>query len=140
MMDHIIYFTDDQGNWWRREWKPQCNEEVFMAGRCQGVKGHTGVHWSYRHCGSFAWDDNDEAPEHDGCSGSIPPDHKEYKTPLEMQKHYYMSHYIDTLVKDPNIIARLEQGDTPEESASLIRPFSIEEIEEFKKNYPDRII
>lgn len=137
--DHILYSTDGRGNWWRREWKQQCDEEVFMAGRCQGVKGHTGVHWSYRPCGSFAWDDNDEAPEHDGCSGSTPPDHKEYKTPLEMQKHYYMSHYEDSVVSDPTVIVMLEKGETPEKGASLTRPLTKEEAEEFKEKYPDRI-
>lgn len=137
--EHILYSTDGRGNWWRREWKPQCNEEVFMSGRCQGVEGHKDVHWSYRPCGSFAWDDNDNDPKHDGCSGSTPPDHKEYKTPLEMQKHYYMSHYEDSVVDDPAIIAMLEKGETPEKGASLTRPLTKEETEKFKKDYPDRI-
>jgi len=137
--DHVLYSTDGKGNWWRREWKSQCNEEVFMSGRCQGVQGHKGVHWSFKPCGSFAWDDNDESPEHDGCSGSTPPDHKEYKTPKEMQQHYYMSHYEDSVVTDPTIIAMLEKGDTPEKSASLTRPLSKEEAEKFKKEYPDRV-
>lgn len=136
----ILYSTDGQGHWWRREWKPQCNEEVFMSGgRCQGVKGHKDVHWSYGPCGSFTWDDNDDDPKHDGCSGSTPPDHKEYKTPLEMQAHYYMSHYEDSEVKDHAIVAMLEKGDTPEEGASLTRPLSKEENERFKEEYGDRL-
>lgn len=137
--EHILYSSDGQGNWWRREWKPQCNEEVFMVGRCQGVQGHKDVHWAYRPCGSFAWDDNDDDLKHEGCSGSTPPDHKEYKTPLEMQAHYYMSHYEDSEVKDPIILAMLEKGDTPEKGASITRPLSKEENEKFLKEYGDRL-
>jgi hypothetical protein len=136
---HVLYSSDGQGNWWRREWKPQCNEEVFMSDRCQGVKGHKDVHWSYRPCGSFAWDDNDDDPKHDGCSGTTPPDHKSYKTPLEMQDHYYLSHYEDSEVKDPAILAMLEKGDTPEDGASITRPLSEKESEKFKEKYGDRL-
>ena len=117
--EHILYSTDGQGKWWRREWKRQCDQEVFFAGRCQGVQGHKDVHWSYRPCGNFAWDDNDADLKHDGCAGSTPPYHKEYKSPLEMQAHYYMNHYEDSEVEDPTILAMLEKGETPEKDASL---------------------
>jgi hypothetical protein len=33
----------------------------------------------------------------------------------------------------------LEKGETPEKGASLTRPLSKEEMEEFKEKYPDRI-
>jgi len=72
----VIYSTDGKGHWIRREWVDQCPEDVFLAARCQGVKGHKGVHWCYKPDGSFAWDDNDDDPQEDGSSGSTPPGHK----------------------------------------------------------------
>jgi hypothetical protein len=119
---NVCYYADGHGRWMRREWKSQCSSKVFIYGRCQGVKGHKGVHWCYSPSGSFTWDDNDADPQHDGCAGSTPPGHKDYVSPAKMQKHYFMSHYSDTDVTDSAIIAMLEKDKTPEPDASINRP------------------
>lgn len=122
---NVAYYTDGKGWWLRREWKPQCSSKVFLSGRCQGVKGHAGVHWCYSPSGSFQWHDNAEDPKHDGCAGSTPPGHKSYVTPVRMQKHYHMSHYTDTKVTDKSIIALLEKDKPPERGASIDRPYVV---------------
>jgi len=119
---NIAYYSNGKGFWLRREWKGQCPSKVFFYGRCQGVKGHKGVHWCYSHSGSFEWADNDEDRKHDGCAGSTPPGHKTYVSPVKMQKHYYMSHYADTEVTDKAVIAMLENDKTPERNASIDKP------------------
>lgn len=119
---NIAYYSDGRGKWIRREWKPQCSSKVFIYGRCQGVKGHKGVHWCYSPCGSFAWADNDDDRQHDGCAGSTPPGHKDYVSPVKMQKHHYIGHYQDTKVTDKAVIAMLERDKTPEKGAAIDRP------------------
>ena len=87
------------------------------------MKGHRGVHWCYSASGDFDWAVNDEAPrDDDAVAGSTPPGHKSYVSPAKMQKHYFMSHYTDTEVKDEAIIAMLEKGKTPERGAAIDRP------------------
>jgi len=125
---HVLYSTDGEGHWHRREWKRQCPEDVFMRGRCQGVEGHKGVHWSFNASGSFCYDDNDNDSTEQGCSGSVPPDHKHYRSPLEMSKYHYMGHYEDSEVTDPEEIARLERGDM-KPGESVTRPCSKEDID-----------
>lgn len=119
---NVVYYTNGNGWWLRREWKPQCSSRVFLSGRCQGVKGHKGVHWCYSPSGSFQWDDNDDDPTHGGCAGSTPPGHKEYLSPVRMQKHYFLSHYTDIEVTDKGIVAMLEKNKTPERNAAIDRP------------------
>lgn len=148
-MPHIHYATDGKGRWWKTEYKRQCPEGVFLRGRCQGVEGHLGVHWSYDAHGSFCYDDNDNDPSEGGCSGSIPPDHKSYRTPLEMSSHYYMSHSTHVEVVDPAEIARLEADDVTE-GESVSRPVDMSKLspeyaaelrqrsEEYKENKPKR--
>lgn len=119
---HVCYYTNGKGYWLRREWKPQCAARVFLSSRCQGVKGHKGVHWCYSPSGDFDWDDNDDDPHEDGCSGVTPPGHKDYVSPVKMEKHHYMSHYADTVVTDQAIIAMLEKGKPPERDAAIDRP------------------
>jgi hypothetical protein len=127
---HVVYSTDGNGNWMRREWKRQCCEGVFLNGACQGVEGHKGVHWSYKEDGSFSYSDNDNDSTEKGCSGSIPPDHETYRTPSQMAAEYYTTQFVDSVVTDPAHIARLEEGD--EEGASFVRPCSVEVVEELR--------
>lgn len=133
---HVLYSTDGKGHWWRVEWKRQCPEGVFMAGRCQGVEGHKGVHWRFNAHGSFCYDDNDNDSSEDGCSGSIPPDHKHYRSPLEMSKHFYMSHKTESEVTDPAEIERLEKGEF-RDGESCTRPCSKEDVERLKDRIDD---
>ena len=93
-----------------------------MYGRCQGVKGHRGVHWCYSASGNFEWAIHDEAPRDDAVAGSTPPGHREYVSPVKMQKHYFLSHHTDMQITDEAIIAMLEKGKTPERGASIDRP------------------
>jgi hypothetical protein len=118
-----MFSTDGEGHWTRREWKEQCPEKVFMAKRCQGVKGHKDVHWCYQPSGCLAWDDNKDDPKHDGCSGSTPPDHEKYITPLEMLNKLWLNHFTDTEVTEPEEIARLER-DEIKDGESINRPCS----------------
>lgn len=62
-----------------------------------------------------------------GCSGTTSPDHKDYKTPLQMQKHYHMSFYKDSKVTNSKEIARLEREDL-KDNESVNRPVSEDEI------------
>ncbi len=119
---HICYYTDGKGSWLRREWKRQCPEQVFLTAECQGVEGHQGVHWYFSPDGSFKWKDNDADPKYNGCGGCTPPGHKEYRSPVQMAKHFFMNHYTDKTVTDPGIIAQLEQDDPPELWASINKP------------------
>ena len=56
-----------------------------------------------------------------------PPGHDSYRTPLEMQVHYYMTHFTDSEVIDPDEIARLERGEM-KDGESIDRPISPEEL------------
>lgn len=104
-----------------------------MGGRCQGVKGHKGVHWCYGLDGTFRWSDNDDDPQEDGCSGTTPPGHKSYVSPVKMAKHQFMSHYEDTVITDKKIIAKLEKDESPEKTACITRPVSAAAAKKFKK-------
>ena len=118
----VCCYTNGKGRWLRREWKPQCSEKVFIYGRCQGTRGHKGVHWCYGPCGSFQWSDNEDDRKHDGCAGSTPPGHRSYVQPAKMQKHYYLNFYTDNEVLDKKIVAMLEKDKTPERGAGINRP------------------
>jgi len=109
-MGLINFSTDGSGKWWKTEWKEQCPHKSLF-GKCQGVDGHKGVHWSYNEHGSFCYKDNEADSSENGCSGSIPPDHKNYIAPLEMAKHYYMTHHTSKEINDLEVIARLERGE-----------------------------
>ena len=120
---NILYSTDGKGNWWKREWVEQCSEDVFIRrGQCQGVKGHEGVHWRFGSAGWFEWD------EPEGCSGTTPPDHKSYVSPLEMEKKHWLSNYSDTEITDTEKITQLERGEC-EEEASIDRPVNMDDLE-----------
>lgn len=137
---NVMYSTDGEGLWIRRQWAEQCPERVFLAARCQGLKGHQGVHWCYKPDGSLAWDDNDDDPQEDGCSGTIPPGHKQWISPLDKQEDYWLSHYTDTEVTDPEIIARLERDEPPEgDETSINRPVDLDKLDpELRKELENR--
>ncbi len=122
-----MYSTDGKGNWWKREWCQKCAEEVFIYGQCQGVVGHNGVHWRFGESGDFKWQINESGKiprDSDAVCGTIPPDHKSYKTPLVMEKHYWLSHYVDSKVTDPKDIKRLE-ADKVRDGESINRPLDL---------------
>jgi hypothetical protein len=130
MSMNVMYWTDGNGFWLRREWAEQCPESVFLASRCQGIKGHKGLHWCYKPDGSFAWDDNDDDPQEDGCSGTTPPSHKSWISPLTKQVDYWLNHFTDRQITDPETIARLEQHDPPEgDDASINRPVDMDTLD-----------
>jgi tRNA (cmo5U34)-methyltransferase len=131
-MADVTFYSDGNGRWMRREWGKQCEERVFPWEECQGLKGHGGVHWCYRLDGSFSWRDNDADRRHDGCAGSTPPGHEKYVSPVEMQERHYHSHWVDTDVVDPKVIARLER-DEIRKGESLNRPVRPNELEALEK-------
>lgn len=130
-MRHVLYSTDGQGNWRKREWEPQCREKVFIAGRCQGVQGHKGPHWSYGPDGSLCRDDNEADPVMNGSAESIPPGHTNYISPVDMQDQLCRKHYTDSDVTDPAEIERLERGEM-QEGESITRPCTPEEEERLR--------
>ena len=132
---NITYYGNGKGRWLKRVWRCQCPKKVFFYGRCQGVRGHNGVHWRYAASGDFEWADNDQDPKQNddkGCAGSIPPGNEGYPSPTKMQKRYYMSHNNDAEVTDPAVIEKLENGEPPEPDASIDRPLTKEEVAEFE--------
>ncbi len=140
---HVSFSTDGAGRWWRTDYPRQCPEGVFLRGRCQGVEGHKGVHWSFNAVGDLCYDDNDNDPSEGGCSGTIPPDHKTYRTPLEMAPHRYGEHRVTTEVTDADEIARLELGDmkvgesvTRPLDTSKMTPEKLAELERRRDEYP----
>lgn len=134
---HVMLSTDGNGKWWRREWKLQCPESVFILDKCQGVKGHEGDHWCFTKSGSYSWSVNSdrELEGHEIAGGSTPPDHVEYWTPLAMQEYYYRTHFTDSEVTDPDEIARLERGEM-KDGESIDRPVSPEELKNLDIDLP----
>lgn len=130
---NVSYFLDSAGKWTRREWSKQCDKKILLGDRCQGAKDHKGIHWCYSPNGNFVWCDNEKNPQHDGESGITPPDHHEYKHPKDMMKENYHAYSQVTDVIDPNIIAILEQGNTPEPNASINRPCTQQELDMLKR-------
>jgi tRNA (cmo5U34)-methyltransferase len=137
-MVEILYSTDGRGRWFKRKFAPQCPAKVFFWERCQGVRGHTGVHWCYGPDGSFRWSDNKRHPRHDGCAGSTPPDHKDYVPPKKMAAQYFLSHYKDSEVKNKALVARLERDETKEDE-SITRPVSEAEEKRPRQRKPSRL-
>lgn len=133
---NVMLATDGNGKWWRREWKRQCPESVFLMSMCQGVKGHKGDHWCFTKSGSYSWGVNIQPLKgHEIAGGSTPPGHDEYRTPLEMQEHYHMNHFVDSDVTDPDEIARLERGEM-KDGESIDRPVSLKELEKLDLDLP----
>ena len=127
---NVMYSTDGNGLWIRREWAEQCPERVLLASRCQGIKGHKGLHWCYKPDGRFAWGDNVDDPREDGCSGTTPPGHGRWVSPLEKQGDCWSNNYTDTQITDPETIVRLEQDDPPEgDDASINRPVDLDTLD-----------
>ena len=122
LMTKVLYSTDGQGRWIRREWARQCPEKVFLASQCQGAKGHNDIHWCYKANGDFAWEDNENNPSRGGASGSTPVGHEAYVNPTEKQDDYWGTHYMDTEILDSAVITQLEDGEPPEDGASITRP------------------
>ena len=109
-LEQINYYLDDAGNWLKTVWPLSCGEDICMAPPCQGVKGHSGDHWSYQPDGSYAYEENSGNPEKD-YAGSIPPNHKDYISPKKMCNQYWLSHSETTVVTDKDLIARLEKNE-----------------------------
>lgn len=128
---HIHYSTDGKGRWWKVQHRLQCPEKIVLYGRCQGVEGHKGVHWSFSPNGSFCYDDNDQYSSEEGCAGITPPGHKEYRSPFEMEQHYYMTNSSCGEVIDKDEIDRLERGDI-KSGETISRPV------DFSKMSPER--
>jgi hypothetical protein len=78
----------------------------------------------------LAWSRDKDHPDykHAAC-GATPPGHKHYRTPIEMQPQYYLSHYTDSQVTDAEEVARLERGET-KAGESINRPCTPDEIEQ----------
>lgn len=85
----VHYYQDHEGKFFKRTSAKRCVEDVFLVGQCQGVEGHNGLHWRYDSSGNFCWSDNEFDPKEGGCSGSTPPDHKNYISPVEMCNSHY---------------------------------------------------
>lgn len=126
----ISYITDGEGKWWKIVGQPQCVDESFPGGRCQGVDGHKGCHWAYQPNGSYSYWLNEADPgslEAGVGAGLTPPDSDSYIHPLEKVKEHYIRFQATEEVLDKQLIQRLERDDPPEENASIDRPLSEDE-------------
>jgi tRNA (cmo5U34)-methyltransferase len=129
----VTLYSDGHGRWLKRVWGVQCPETILFSDRCQGVRDHTGDHWCFEPDGSYHFKPHETDPrsEHIGC-GTTPPGNSEYRTPLEMSRYHYRSHYEDTEVTDPDELARLNRGEfSPDEDVD--RPCSDDEVEELRR-------
>jgi hypothetical protein len=136
--EKAFFSTDGKGRWWKSEHECQCPETAWFLSRCQGVEGHKGVHWSFSPDGSFCFSDNVNDPSENGCSGTTPPDHKCYRTPLEMAKYHFMKS-VTHEVTDPVEIARLESGET-KSGESISRPVDFAKLSpELAEKLRDRL-
>lgn len=132
------YSTDGKGRWRKRTTQPQCSESVWFSHDCQGVKGHKGVHWCFSEAGHFLWDDNEDDPT-EGGMGSIPPDHKHYRTPLEMQKEQYHNYFTDVDVDDPEELALLESQEKWHNEPKGPPPIQDENVSYFGPYKPEKM-
>lgn len=124
MSERITYYGDGQGNWSMRVWGIQCPEEILFSRKCQGVEGHAGDHWCYGGDGSYHYEVRPDDPRRkENAAGMIPPGHKEWINPVEMMDKCYMGFYEDSVVTDPELIARLNSGHL-EENESMDLPAS----------------
>ena len=124
-MSRLSFTTDGSGRWWVREWQAPCCGEVSAFGACQGVDGHDGDHWCYSASGGYIH----VMP--DGSLSMVPPDHKNYRTPLDMSKlRPQPGTWVE--VTDAAELARLNAGKLrPGESAT--RPPTVEEVKKFRE-------
>jgi hypothetical protein len=127
--ERTLYSTDGEGHWVKRVWSKQCSESIMFSRRCQGVEGHEGNHWCYAEDGSYHYDVPGDLEPHDIAGGMTPPGHKSWISPVDKADDYYMGHYTDTEITDPDEIARLEADDVPE-GASITGPVKWDELDE----------
>jgi len=73
----------------------QCpaKQDLIYDGQCQGVRGHTGLHWFYRADGCLIqWPyRKDIESDSDMALSMTPPDHKSYIHPQRKIKEHYHS-------------------------------------------------
>lgn len=132
---HICYYEGHDGSWVRTEWEPQCDDNHFLRGECQGVMGHSGCHWCYDQNGSYTYWKNEDDPDclpEKIASGSCPPGHAEYVNPVEKREEYFMEFHKTTEVTDEAIIADLKNNKPPESGAGINRPVPEEMLQEIK--------
>ena len=69
--------------------EPCCQSKCGMYGyKCQGVKGHKGLHWAYSQAGWLEqWPNKKGLKRFDIAHTSTPPGGKGYVTPGEMQSN-----------------------------------------------------
>lgn len=132
-MCNIRYSTDGNGNWWRTQWDDQCSEKLLFGNRCQGTKGHKGVHWCYGLDGSFEWSDNDSDPPPLCCAGITPPGHKAWISPVDQIEKHHMNFRQESKVTDPKVVSKLENEEELEEGASYTRPVVLKDLKNIEK-------
>lgn len=140
MKKHLAYSESDDGKWYKLEYSiEQCEEKVFGCGlgqRCQGKKGHKGVHWFYALDGSYEWHDNDNDPikGQEGYSGTIPPDHPTYVHPKDMADKHYRHHDSQwEEITDQELILKLKNDEVHGVGITIDRPVPPEEWAKIEK-------
>lgn len=134
----IMYSTDGNGRWWKREWAKQC-PHMMLLDRCQGTENHTNQHWCYRNDGSYSWAINrSEVPEvksTDAVMGMTPPGNPGWISPIDRAADYHYKFFVDSEVTDPVLLAKLEADDPNNEvDGSINRPCTDEEINELQEH------
>lgn len=127
-MERVLYSTSGDGRWYKTTIPKQCRQRLAGdAQRCQGIVGHDGDHWAFDEAGRYCY--LSEIPDPDGVVyGEIPPSHPSYKSPLQLEKYYYMGLGVKVEVTNALEIDRLNRGNMrPGETIS--RPISLQEFE-----------
>jgi hypothetical protein len=108
----ILYWTDGKGRWYKRIYKEKCNESLICGYKCQGCKGHSGVHWAYASEGSFCYGNRKSSKESKrGIGGGIiPPGTTNWISPEKKYKDFYAHNYTVKKLTDKKDIKRIESG------------------------------
>ncbi len=126
MKKDVTYHLDGT-TWTKTVYAEQCEEKTFLlGGRCQGVKGHSGDHWSYSLRGEYQ-----HTCEDGGCS-STPPGHASYVNPVDKFEERALAFSVHSEVTEPELIARLNRGEYYD-GESIDRPISDEEYKTLLK-------
>ena len=128
----VSYWAFGDGRVIKKTFAKQCEfVGILMSGQCQGVSGHSGLHWSYRPDGSLAWRVNDKDPPNPDlkniAGGWTPPDHKDYISPSEKVKEFWLNFSTEEELTDLKEIKRILAGKL-KDGESLSQPCTDEEI------------
>jgi len=132
-----LYQKIEDKKWIVITYPEQCNEDILFNHKCQGVKGHKGVHWAYNENGSFHWSINRKEQKKpisklDAVSGMTPPGHEKYISPVDKYKDYYLFNSEKKEITDPKLIKKLENDEIDaNENTLILKPLEDYDLEDY---------